>query len=67
MVFGVGEYRTFVSYGGVGKLFAAEGDREANFFAGGPLSYRPIHLDYNKTHLSLMLATRKLTFIETIL
>jgi hypothetical protein len=27
-----------------GRLFAAEGDREANFFAGGPLSYRPIHL-----------------------
>jgi hypothetical protein len=44
MVCGVGEYRTFVSYGGVGKLFAAEGDHEANFFAGGPLSYRPIHL-----------------------
>jgi hypothetical protein len=44
IVCGVGEYRTFVSYGGVGKLFAAEGDREANFFAGGPLSYRPIHL-----------------------
>jgi hypothetical protein len=67
MVCGVGEYRTFVLHGGVGKLFAVEGDREANFFAGGPFSYRPIHLDYNKTHLSLMLATRKLTFIETIL
>src|SRR4029453_5610751 len=44
MVCGVGGYRTFVLYGGVGKLFAVEGDREANFFAGGPFSYRPIHL-----------------------
>src|SRR5260370_26316090 len=65
MVCGVGEYRTFVLYGGVGKLFAAEGAREANFFAGGPLRYKPLPLTYNKTRLSLTPATCELTFIQT--